>query len=138
MQNEISDKDLKRQIDLLLSDTDMSVPSSDAATTNGKKGNDIYKGESYNQSKLDSSSDKRPSDDLSTSNRRLKPMENVPLLGIKGYNRDALGFILLDGKIVEWISDDLTGTKYEEDTGSTAPQTSGPHLLLLSLLHQKK
>ena len=121
--NNDDNRNLKRQIDLLLGDTDVFEKSEKDGDGDGNKNQSKY--ETGNQNKLS-----RPStSDISKlkTNRRLNPMENVPLLGIRGYNRDALGFILLDGEIVEWISDDLTGTKpnkENERTSSTETMTS--------------
>lgn len=118
---------LKQQIDLLLGDTDVVEKNGRDGGIN--IGNGIGRDGSSSSSSSDSKADyesgdinrlSRPptSDDMSKlkTSRRLNPMENVPLLGIKGYNRDALGFLLLDGEVVEWISDDLIGTKTNKDS----------------------
>lgn len=115
---------LKQQIDLLLGDTDVLDKNSRDSGINigngsGRNGSSDskadYESENTNRLARPPTSDDRSK--LKTS-RRLNPMENVPLLGIKGYNRDALGFVLLDGEVVEWISDDLIGTKTNNTTNS--------------------
>jgi hypothetical protein len=103
-----ADAKLKQQIDLLLGDTDMFEPTDQNDKNNNKQGSSSSNNNNNDSSSRPSQIPSRParpdtkSSILPTTNRRLNPLENVPLLGMKGYNRDVLGFVLVDGEIMEW------------------------------------
>lgn len=44
-----------------------------------------------------------------TSKRSIEPNGNVPLIGMRDYKTEALGFFMIDGKIYESIDDQLHG-----------------------------
>lgn len=50
-----------------------------------------------------------PSTPSDTSIRSIEPNGNVPLIGMRDYKTEALGFFMIDGKIYESIDDQLHG-----------------------------